>query len=250
MNKLLLGIFAVAAPFATQAFAADMAVKAPPKPVAAFTWSGCYVGGFVGGDWSGNSTARDLNGYNGPDTWSYRDGSSVTGGGTLGCNQQIGSNFVLGIEGEGGYLHSRGSALDPLSPFLPLDTTASTRIGDAYGVLAMRAGVAFNRTLLYVKAGAALTEVKVSVLDPNPAGGNTISAIDSANKSAVAFAIGGGLEYAFSDKWSAKAEYLYLDYRRTDTACGLAAVGGGNFCWSVSVPGVSTAKVGLNYKLN
>jgi outer membrane immunogenic protein len=226
-------------------------VKAPPKPADPFSWNGCYVGGFVGGAWSQNSTARDLNGYNSlGDTWSYRVGSSVIGGGTLGCNQTIGQNFVLGIEGEGGYMHLRGAALDSLSPFIPLDTTASTRIGDAYGLLAMRAGFAVNRTLFYAKAGAALTNAKVSVVDPVLAGGNTINAVDSTNKNAIAFAVGGGLEYAFTDKWSVKAEYLYLDFRRTNLACGNATIGGGLFCWSVTVPNVSTAKIGLNYKLN
>jgi hypothetical protein len=37
------------------------------------------------------------------------------GGGTLGCNwQPVGSPFVLGIEGEVGYMKLEGSAFDPL----------------------------------------------------------------------------------------------------------------------------------------
>ncbi len=253
MNKLILGILVAVVPFATQALAADMAVKARPKPADPFTWNGCYVGGFVGGAWGQNSRARDLNGYNAlGDTWSYRAGSSVIGGGTLGCNQTIGQSFVLGIEGEGGYLHSRGSGLDTMSPFLPPDTTASVRIGDAYGVLAMRAGFAIDRSLLYVKAGGVLTGARVSVVDPilQPVVGNTINAVDTTNKMAVGLAIGGGWEYAFTNKWSVKAEYLFLDLRHTENACGVATVGGGTFCWSVTIPNVSTAKVGLNYKLN
>ena len=236
------------------AIAADMApryAKAPaPAPAAVFSWTGCYVGGFVGGAWAnGNTRARDTNGYNAlGDTWFYDPGSGFTGGGTLGCNYQAGS-FVVGIEGEAGYLRVTGSALDPLSPFIPLDTRSTTRFGDWYGVIAGRAGFAVDRVLFYGKGGVAFVNTNVSTIDSIIAGGgNTITATTSDNR--ATWALGGGIEYALTNNWTIKGEYLYIDTRQTLNACGNAAFGGARFCWSHDVPGLHTAKLGLNYKFN
>src|SRR5258707_5465120 len=48
MKKFLLGSVALAAMIAGPAMAADMPLKAPP-PVVVYSWTGCYVGGHVGG---------------------------------------------------------------------------------------------------------------------------------------------------------------------------------------------------------
>jgi len=43
------------------ACAADMAVKAPPPPPApVYRWTGCYIGGNVGGLWGRDTTTMDL----------------------------------------------------------------------------------------------------------------------------------------------------------------------------------------------
>ena len=244
---LLSGVISLGAMGA--ASAADMAVKARPlpPPVPVFSWTGCYIGGFVGGATPDRDVrAVDLNGYNRlGDTWFYSTDSTFIGGGTLGCNYQAGA-FVIGVEGEAGYLRSRGAALDPLSPFIPLDTVSSTRLGDWYAVVAGRAGFAVDRTLFYVKGGAAFIDVNVSTIDANPAGGNTIFATGGDTR--TTWALGGGIEYAFTNNWTIKGEYLYLDTRETINACGNATVGGARFCWSHDVPGLHTGKVGLNYK--
>jgi outer membrane immunogenic protein len=233
------------------AFAADLPVKARPMvPVAAsyYNWTGCYLGGYVGGAAGARDVqARDLNGYNGPDAWNYKLDSTVIGGGTLGCNYQTGQ-FVFGIEGEGGYMKLRGSALDPLSPFLPLDTLASTKVGDWYGMITGRAGVAFDRTLFYAKGGVAFVNTQTSVIDSTlqPVIGNTITAT-SANQTRAAWTAGGGIEYALSDAWSVKGEYMYIGLRQSNSDCGNATIGGGRFCWSQDLPGIHTAKFGINY---
>src|SRR5258708_21710741 len=52
MNKLLIAGAALAALIGTPALAADMALKAPPPPVArACVWCGWYVGANAGGTW-------------------------------------------------------------------------------------------------------------------------------------------------------------------------------------------------------
>lgn len=250
MKRIVLSALAVVT-LAGSSFAADLAprsyTKAPPMaPAPLFSWTGCYIGGFVGGAFPGrNVSVRDVNGYNGPDSWSYSQGANVTGGGTLGCNYQV-NQFVIGLEAEGGYLHVSGSALDPVSPFLPLDTRSSVTIGDWYALLAGRGGLAVDRALFYVKGGVAFVNTNVSTVDALVAGGNTISATNSANN--ATWALGGGIEYALTNNWSIKGEYLYIDTSRNVSACGTATIGGGTFCWSHNVPGLHTAKFGINYK--
>jgi outer membrane immunogenic protein len=63
------------------------------------------------------------------------------------------------------------------------------------------------------------------------------------------------VEYAFSNKWSVKAEYMYLGLNQSVGVCaGTSAsslVGsGGTFCSTSSSQGVQTFKVGVNYLLD
>ena len=74
------------------ASAADLArpapVYAPPPPpiIAVFTWTGCYIGGNIGGIWANSDWQDTVLGDFGSST-----GSGVLGGGQIGCNYQLGS---------------------------------------------------------------------------------------------------------------------------------------------------------------
>ena len=64
------------------------------------------------GPYSGGITAGRVEGAH---SWNIGLDNSFIGGGTLGCNwQPVGSPFVFGIEGEGGYMKLEGSAFDSL----------------------------------------------------------------------------------------------------------------------------------------
>ena len=61
MNKAVIGFLGIATLIGTPAFAADMALKAPPIPLQIYSWSGCYVGRndrrrFGRSSYSGNPT--------------------------------------------------------------------------------------------------------------------------------------------------------------------------------------------------
>jgi outer membrane immunogenic protein len=240
------------------ASAADMAVKARPMaaPIA-FSWTGFYIGGYVGGAWGDRSvsvtdpclvgTVCPTTGfYNGVLPAVYDLNSSFIGGGTIGYNWQAGS-WVFGLEGEGGYLHLTKTSTFPGNP-VGGDTTASTKIGDAYGVVAGRIGWAFDRTLLYAKGGAVFASVSNSVVDTcvlAPCGGGTVNV--SGSHDVVSYAVGGGLEWAFADNWSVKGEYLYLGLEKTHREVGLAGGVTPVFVDSRD-PGVHTAKIGVNYR--
>ena len=72
-------------------------------------------------------------------SWSDDLGSSFIGGGTLGCNwQPVGSSFVLGLEGEFGYLKLSGEAFAPntlVGSQTTLDALGSAKVGNWYGMV-------------------------------------------------------------------------------------------------------------------
>lgn len=267
-SKLLLTAAIASLGLATIASAADLPArtytKAPVAPVIAFNWTGFYIGGFVGGAFSdGNSTATDPNLVGFPTAF-YNGGSLVTsyglnsgflGGGTIGYNWQTpGSNMVFGLEGEAGYLHLHGSKQD-INAFnagftLP-DSVNSTRIGDAYGVIAGRVGFASDRTLFYAKGGVAFIGNNYSFSDPCTTGGcGAATLFLNHSDTQVTWAAGAGIEYALTNSWSIKGEYLYLGTRKTFTQSGVAgaSLAGAVETNSASDPGVHTAKLGINYR--
>jgi outer membrane immunogenic protein len=292
MKKLATCLIGVVGLIGTPAFAADMAVKARPLPAPApvFSWTGCYLGGYAGGAWheSDGASFTDL-GQNGlgaagsiahPPFMSYSGGavaarivpqhswsadldSTFIGGGTLGCNwQPVGSPFVLGLEGEGGYMHLSGQAFDPrtiVSIQTTPDVLGSAKVGDWYAMITGRLGYAWDRTLLYVKGGAAFVPTQASVVDQcqNTAAGcgNWLIAT-SGSDTATTWTVGGGVEWAFAQSWSVKAEYMFIalgDHSGFQT-CGPVTtpagttLAGGPFCFNNTFSGIHTAKIGLNYR--
>jgi outer membrane immunogenic protein len=265
--KKALGLLGATLLIAGPAVAADLGYRPVYKmPPPVFTWTGCYIGGFAGGASGANVDATELSSssgqfYNGTigvpsPPYSYRTDASAIAGGTVGCNWQPGgTQWVLGIEGEGGYLHSKGSVVDPNSVAgAGSDTVDQTKIGDWYAVVAGRLGYAVGPWFIYAKGGAAFTKVSSSIIDAcsaSPCGGNLINATGSS--SPVSAAAGGGLEYAITDHWTVKGEYLWLGINPSFSVCGRSAgttaSPADNFCSGHTVGnGISTGKLGLNYK--
>lgn len=282
LGRLALFTFVLAAP----ASAADLSrpPRAPvvPPPVA-FSWTGCYVGGYLGGAGSGREAVfTDLGNslfgaYAGGATtrppiagthmWDVPLDASAIGGGTLGCNwQPAGSAFVLGVEGEGGYLKLKGSAFDPLiSPTLTVaafrgtpDVLGSAQEGGWYAMATGRLGYAFDHVLAYVKGGAAFVPIRASILDNclNVAAGCGNWVISTgASATATTGTIGGGLEWAFAPNWSIKGEYMFVGLGSHDiVSCGtshsgaqLSVTPGGDFCFNHNFPGIHTGKIGINF---
>jgi outer membrane immunogenic protein len=266
MKRLLVAI-AASAILAAPAMAADvrMPVKAPPPAVAAFSWTGWYIGGFVGGAWADrDATTTDpcfgtcpvFGTYNGVMPISYDLKSSFIGGITSGYNWQNG-NWVVGYESETGYLRLRGSAQFVNAAGVPVagtsgDTSASTKIGDWYSAYTLRFGYTWDRTMLFGKVGGAVTRVKTGVVDSCITavlcGGGLIDTTRS--KTIFGLAAGAGIEHAIWDKWSIKAEYLFLGIEKDITHSGVVGPGAGGLTnYSITtVPNVHTVKVGLNYR--
>jgi outer membrane immunogenic protein len=292
MNRLWFGWLS----FATvgvvgSAAAADlpmgMPTKAPPM-AASFSWTGCYLGGYVGGGWNvrdgavftdqgqnglgaaGSIATPPFQSYSGgavaarivpPHSWNENLGDSVTGGGTLGCNwQPAGSPFVLGVEGEFGYLSLSGQSFDPgtvVSTQTIPDVLGSAKVGDWYGMVTGRLGYAVDRVLFYVKGGAAFVPTRASVVDScqSTGCGNWLISTSGSN-TASTWTVGGGIEWAFAQNWSVKGEYMFIglgDNAGFQT-CGSVTtpsgntLAGGPFCFNDKFGGIQTIKLGVNYR--
>ncbi len=248
-------------------------------PKARHDWTGFYVGGFAGGGAGAKaSPAEPLDSSPGGfGLWwdanngqmnSYRTNSSVMGGGTVGYNWQLGrSPYLVGLEGEYGYLGMQGSASDPNNTSLSNEgyderSLSSTKIGGSYGygVIGGRLGYAHDRSLFYVKSGAVFTSAQSKYYNIDFSDDFSLQT-SSKTSNDVGYAIGGGIEQAIPPEWfklakniSIKAEYLFLGIGRNlqATGVGFDATNCGGTCGTFShtdrIGGIHTAKIGINYR--
>lgn len=186
MKKLLLASTACVA-FAASAQAADLGVRRVevPSAIAApgFSWTGFYVGAHAGYGW-GRSTAITIFGAQFP-----MNTSGAMVGAQLGYNYQINS-VVLGVEADLSYA-AIGGHIDPL-----------TARNNMLGSVRARAGLAVDRSLFYVTGGLGIQNASF-----------TSGALLGAEKyTRVGWTIGAGYEYAITNNWTVKAEYMYYNF--------------------------------------
>jgi outer membrane immunogenic protein len=210
MKKLLLTGVAFAALAAGQAFAADLSMppmyKAPP-PVPMFSWTGCYVGGNIGGGyaWTENTNIAhntlfgDLN----PGQGFAQSSSGLAGGGQVGCNFQV-SRFVFGIEGA--YLGANITR-DYANPYNGADDVFTNKI-DGIASVTARFGLGFDNWLFYSKVGWAAAHAKLSVIDTVP----PFTGAGSDSHWHNGFTLGTGTEYAFTPNWILGFETNYYRF--------------------------------------
>ncbi len=182
---------------AAPASAADMPLKGTSPIPAAYNWTGLYIGGVAAHGWGHSEHCDPLTGCAAGS--SDFDMSGWLGGATLGYNLQW-ANFVLGAEADWSFGGIKGSA--PSGVFdCGTAGTCQTKINSVATVRG-RFGYAFDRLLPYVTLGAAFTHVRASD------GGTNFFIEDT--KTETNFVLGGGIEYAFAPRWSAKLEYLHI----------------------------------------
>ncbi|PVE25131.1 porin family protein [Microvirga sp. KLBC 81] len=168
----LLAGAASAALLASAASAADLPARAaPPAPIVAappiFTWTGFYAGVNAGWGWRDDDEESVI--LTGPGipagltgTLEFDDGDGgFVGGAQIGYNYQFGS-FVVGLEADIQWVDSDdgGDAV-----FVPGPGFAGTFVPgefendeDWFGTVRARAGVAFDRVLIYATGGLAFTD--------------------------------------------------------------------------------------------
>ncbi|MBI3703341.1 MAG: porin family protein [Rhizobiales bacterium] len=211
MRRLVIGLLGAAA-MSVAANAADMPVKAPivKAPVAVpFSWAGFYAGLNAGYVW-GRSTQTDITGYNLADSTIGYNPRGFQGGGHFGYNWQF-NQFVLGIEGEiGGFSWNKSAQYGPYIGVRGANDSVASTSNGVFGVIAGRAGVAFDNVLLFAKGGGIFTSVKNSFIDTDPTGITLTSGTDTKNRNG--WTVGGGLEYAFNRNWAVRIEYAHYGF--------------------------------------
>jgi outer membrane immunogenic protein len=271
-NKILLVFFSLLV--FSSATLADAPASANASSKSAYNWTGVYVGGFIGGATGANTTSSDTNspkflgiipvGSSSTST-NFSTSASFMGGGTVGYNWQIGKTpYLIGLEGEYGYLGQSGTSqsqsMGPLH-IVNINTQNKTTIGSdyGYGLVGGRFGYALDRSLFYVKSGAVFTQVKSTNSTNTNAtffGSNYSTAgSSSSGGTTTGYAIGGGVEYTPS--WynnknvTVKVEYLYFGIPTKSNSDQFNANNGlysENSSYQNSTGGISTAKIGVNYK--
>jgi len=166
--------------------------KTPAIIEAAYDWSGFYVG--INGGGATSSFGWNFDGVG-------DEGSHTATGGTVGG--QFGyrwqaSSVVFGLEAQGNWANFTGS-----NASLQFANTVNQTKVDAFGLFTGQIGYTWDRALLYVNGGAAVTDNKYTSI-------TTGVGFDTASESRWGAAVGVGFEYAIAPNWSLGLQYDHL----------------------------------------
>lgn len=210
--------------------AADMPGKMPVKapPPVGYNWTGFYVGGYLGSSI----------GYTQAHTPTLTTGTAqlnqggVTAGVTAGYNWQFHPQWLVGVEGDFGWLGLNQSVLQWN------DFARVGEKGDWYGTVRLRTGYVTGPSLLYVTGGGAFVHFRDTF------GAPVAPTTNSDTKGG--WTVGGGIETKLSRAWTAKTEYMYID---VGSSSFTSNVFGGPFLATFDQHRYHVIRGGLNYKI-
>jgi opacity protein-like surface antigen len=204
MRIRISAVLAAALVWGSGAFAADMPVKAPPVVAAVFSWTGFYVGGHAGYAWgeanaSGADTAALTATYGGtPHPKGFYGG--VHGG----YNVQLPNRVFVGVE-----TSVDGFGINGLKDTLGIPPFSQLNVMSDWGLSVVgRGGYAFDRWLPYVLVGGTWMHDKENGFNPFIGPFNNLANWHNG------LTAGFGVEYAFVNHWSARAQYRYVTLDR------------------------------------
>jgi outer membrane immunogenic protein len=275
MKKFLLLSSAIVA--AGPALAADLPVKAPPIAAAVpYTWTGCHVGGHVGGAWDrttysdpgtlappflGGAPVLTQNFANPGQSFSANSQGAFLGGVQAGCDYEFASHWVIGIGGDVSWTNLNSLTNDPFfggKNNAPVRFSART---DEIATLTGRVGYAWDRVLVYGKGGAAYAHDRYAQnnsaainnaffgCDNGIVGGPFVGCNTAGSADRWGWTAGVGVEWAFATNWSAMIEYDHYGFDTRTLSMNVL---------NNSVPvipanlnvrhDIDTIKVGINYR--
>jgi outer membrane immunogenic protein len=207
-SNVMVGVTAIGVILGSgMASAADLApqtyyTKAPAVVMAAYDWSGFYIG--ANGGWGQERSCGTLtNGALDVPVAHVRtgcsDGSGAVVGGQVGYRWQSGA-FVYGVEGQGDWADLKGSNVSAVNGLV----TNRTKV-DGLGLVTGQLGYAWNNVLFYAKGGAAITGDKY-----NGVGTGTGVVFDRSSATRWGGTAGAGIEVGFAPNWSVGFEYDHL----------------------------------------
>ena len=247
MRRLLLAAAATVL-LSTPTFAADLA-PVPAEPVAPaylpFTWTGFYVGGNVGYGF-GNDEDSDISDSGGRDLDSFGlDADGFFVGAQVGANYQMDS-FVIGIEAD-----IQKSWMDDsihVSPYGFDDSLDASVDIDWFGTVRARAGIAWDRVLVYGTGGLAFGSIDYNARIEYDA---PLTAKLSSDDVEWGWVLGAGVEYALTDNWTVKGEYQYINLGDVTASGPIRDDDGddtGDTARSSRDIDFHTVRIGINYK--
>ncbi|HZR85703.1 MAG TPA: outer membrane beta-barrel protein [Bradyrhizobium sp.] len=218
-KALFLQVAVLASALATPVLAADLPIKAAVPVAPAFSWTGCYLGGHVGGG-RGTKDMTDpvqlvqdtLSGgpvTAGVTTVTTKPTGAVIGG-QIGCDYQFAGGAVIGVEGMGSGTTMKASSLVGLPAGLPGDTALVQANNDFLASVTARVGYAFDTVLVYARGGFAVAGDKYDVSGGTFNGGGPFHFQGVENR--YGWVAGGGVDWAFTRHWSMNVEYDYYGF--------------------------------------
>ena len=202
MKRILLATVALAALGSANALAADMpqrpVYKAPVMMAPPPTWTGCYIGGNIGGAF-GNASVTD----NASGAEVSGNGSGFAGGGQIGCDYQFSGGFVIGLRDMFDGTSNKKSGTFATGP---LAGDVANFNNQWFDTLTARLGYAVQPDwLLYFQGGGAWAQTSTNITAAGLQIGQTSS-------TRTGWTIGGGLEWMFAPHWSTFLEGNYMDF--------------------------------------
>ncbi|MDQ6867771.1 MAG: autotransporter domain-containing protein [Pseudomonadota bacterium] len=186
-------------------------VPGAPLPVAAYNWTGFYLGPSLGVDWGYTNWTFLVNGNK-----TYPRFAGVLPGGQVGYNYQYGK-WVFGVEGDAGWTNAHGARACPNGFFF----NCEINVNSLYTVTGRIGYVWPDRVLWYAKGGLAIGEVRAQArcntdsqqVIPFLGGGllNPGCPAQGTTRTDAGWTVGGGSELALTNNWSVKAETSYFN---------------------------------------
>ncbi len=215
MKRILLAGAAFAA-LTTASFAADL--SAPIEDVD--VWSGYYVGiqgGFAWADLTVDDVPAAVELYT-----SEMEGGFV--GGYWGKNWQFDS-WVVGLDGSVSF-----ASIEDQNDIAPDDANPDVTI-EGFSASRLRLGYAFDNFMIFAAGGFSLAKANVD------------DGIGEADAWLKGFTVGAGVEAKFAENWSARVEYMYINYATEQRTI----FDGGLVPYDISVEDVHAVRGGIAY---
>jgi outer membrane immunogenic protein len=237
-------------------FAPGQPFYGPPPALRVYNWTGCYLGGQLGGAFSDNKISGIFAGFVANEN---NGATAATVGGQVGCDLQFSPNWVIGAQIDGAWTNLGGSQALTGSAVAPggsvnllgnLNTKANV-IATATGRIGYATNFDSIAGLFYLKGGAAFVNLDSSDF----AGKATITAgpnsatgafdFNTPSSSRWGWTVGLGTEWAVLGNWSIFGEWDYMNFGSrnvtfTDATFGATQVS--------AKQQINELKLGINYR--
>jgi outer membrane immunogenic protein len=211
-------------------------IAGPP----ANSWTGFYVGLNGGGGIANTTSDFDVGGV--PFASVKNSLTGWLGGGQIGFNWQAGP-AVFGVEADFQASDVDGTLSTPcpgVPCIIPVTASFTQRI-PWFGTARGRLGFATPAWMIYATGGYAFAQVDTDASASAPGFAATLSQSEFRN----GWTVGGGMEVKLAPNWSAKLEYLYLDFGSQNVAWALTGLPTINDSSKITA---NVVRAGVNYK--